>query len=80
MQRLIIAFHQCRLSYSILLSVFCDFRTSIVPSKYLMTLMIIVMMIGFYIFARHVSHFPPAHSRHVTLYRATCLQSSLNWD
>lgn len=28
-----------------------------VPSKYLMTMMIIVMMISFYFFARHVSHF-----------------------
>uniref|UniRef100_A0A8C3FZX8 Adenylate cyclase type 3 n=1 Tax=Cyclopterus lumpus TaxID=8103 RepID=A0A8C3FZX8_CYCLU len=28
--------------------------TSIVPSKYLMTVMIIVMMIGFYLFARHL--------------------------
>lgn len=35
----------------------CFSRTSIVPSKYLMTMMIIVMMIGFYFFARHVSHF-----------------------
>ncbi len=35
----------------------CVSRTSIVPSKYLMTMMIIVMMIGFYFFARHVSHF-----------------------
>lgn len=33
----------------------CVFRTSIVPSRYLMTMMIIVMMIGFYFFARHVS-------------------------
>lgn len=31
-------------------------RTSTVPSKYLMTVMIIVMMIDFYLFARHVSH------------------------
>uniref|UniRef100_A0A8C4EMJ3 Adenylate cyclase type 3 n=1 Tax=Dicentrarchus labrax TaxID=13489 RepID=A0A8C4EMJ3_DICLA len=29
-------------------------QTSIVPSKYLMTMMIIVMMIGFYFFARHL--------------------------
>ncbi|KAM8831506.1 adenylate cyclase type 3 isoform 1-T3 [Spinachia spinachia] len=29
-------------------------RTSIVPSKYLMTVMIIVMMIDFYLFARHL--------------------------
>ncbi|XP_071775132.2 adenylate cyclase type 3-like [Centroberyx gerrardi] len=29
-------------------------RTTIVPSKYLMTMMIIVMMISFYYFARHV--------------------------
>lgn len=35
----------------------CVSRTFIVPSKYLMTMMIIVMMIGFYFFARHVSHF-----------------------
>lgn len=27
-----------------------------VPSKYLMTMMIIVMMVGFYFFARHVSY------------------------
>ncbi|XP_070843163.1 adenylate cyclase type 3-like isoform X2 [Chaetodon trifascialis] len=33
---------------------FASYRTSIVPSKYLMTLMIIVMMIGFYFFARHL--------------------------
>uniref|UniRef100_I3IVX0 Adenylate cyclase type 3 n=1 Tax=Oreochromis niloticus TaxID=8128 RepID=I3IVX0_ORENI len=31
-----------------------DYITLIVPSKYLMTVMIIVMMIGFYIFARHL--------------------------
>lgn len=43
-----------------------------------MTLMIIVMMIGFYIFARHVSHFSPADSHHVKLYRAmTCLLAPL---
>ncbi|KAL6095691.1 adcy6 [Pungitius sinensis] len=29
-------------------------RTSIVPSKYLMTVMIVVMMIDFYLFARHL--------------------------
>lgn len=33
------------------------YRTSIVPSKYVMTIMIIIMMISFYIFARHVSPF-----------------------
>ncbi|TNN61584.1 Adenylate cyclase type 3 [Liparis tanakae] len=33
---------------------FDSYRTSIVPSKYLMTMMIIVMMIGFYLFARHL--------------------------
>ncbi|KAF7666552.1 hypothetical protein LDENG_00101480 [Lucifuga dentata] len=33
---------------------FGTYRTSIVPSKYLMTMMIIVMMISFYFFARHV--------------------------
>ncbi|XP_076612767.1 adenylate cyclase type 3-like isoform X2 [Chaetodon auriga] len=33
---------------------FASYRTSIVPSKYLMTMMIIVMMIGFYFFARHL--------------------------
>ncbi|XP_045916045.1 adenylate cyclase type 3-like [Micropterus dolomieu] len=33
---------------------FTSYRTSIVPSKYLMTMMIIVMMIGFYFFARHL--------------------------
>ncbi|KAG8011230.1 Adenylate cyclase type 3, partial [Nibea albiflora] len=33
---------------------FASYRTSIVPSKYLMTMMIIVMMIGFYFFARHI--------------------------
>ncbi|XP_040919933.1 adenylate cyclase type 3-like isoform X2 [Toxotes jaculatrix] len=33
---------------------FASYRTSIVPSKYLMTIMIIVMMIGFYFFARHL--------------------------
>ncbi|XP_054474303.1 adenylate cyclase type 3-like [Anoplopoma fimbria] len=33
---------------------FSSYRTSIVPSKYLMTVMIIVMMIGFYLFARHL--------------------------
>uniref|UniRef100_A0A671WX25 Adenylate cyclase type 3 n=1 Tax=Sparus aurata TaxID=8175 RepID=A0A671WX25_SPAAU len=32
----------------------CVSRTSIVPSKYLMTMMIIVMMICFYFFARHL--------------------------
>ncbi|XP_042247128.1 adenylate cyclase type 3-like isoform X1 [Thunnus maccoyii] len=35
---------------------FASYRTSIVPSKYLMTMMIIVMMIGFYFFARHLEH------------------------
>ncbi|KAM4632642.1 adenylate cyclase type 3-like [Polymixia lowei] len=33
---------------------FTTYRTSIVHSKYLMTMMIIVMMISFYYFARHV--------------------------
>uniref|UniRef100_A0A4W6EMA5 Adenylate cyclase type 3 n=1 Tax=Lates calcarifer TaxID=8187 RepID=A0A4W6EMA5_LATCA len=33
---------------------FASYRTSIVPSKYLMTMMIIVMMIGFYFFSRHL--------------------------
>ncbi|XP_076729903.1 adenylate cyclase type 3 isoform X2 [Maylandia zebra] len=33
---------------------FASYRTLIVPSKYLMTVMIIVMMIGFYFFARHL--------------------------
>ncbi|CAJ1077142.1 adenylate cyclase type 3-like [Xyrichtys novacula] len=33
---------------------FASYRTSMVPSKYLMTMMIIVMMIGFYFFARHL--------------------------
>ncbi|XP_068432802.1 adenylate cyclase type 3-like [Clinocottus analis] len=33
---------------------FASYRTSIVPSKYLMTVMIIVMMICFYLFARHL--------------------------
>ncbi|XP_060908204.1 adenylate cyclase type 3-like [Labrus mixtus] len=33
---------------------FASYRTSIVPSKYLMTMMIIIMMIGFYFFARHL--------------------------
>ncbi|XP_074472135.1 adenylate cyclase type 3-like [Sebastes fasciatus] len=33
---------------------FALYRTSIVPSKYLMTMMIIVMMISFYFFARHL--------------------------
>ncbi|XP_047430243.1 adenylate cyclase type 3-like [Mugil cephalus] len=33
---------------------FASYRTSIVPSKYLMTMMIIVMLIGFYLFARHL--------------------------
>uniref|UniRef100_A0A3Q3ATM0 Adenylate cyclase type 3 n=1 Tax=Kryptolebias marmoratus TaxID=37003 RepID=A0A3Q3ATM0_KRYMA len=33
---------------------FASYRSSIVPSKYLMTMMIIVMMIGFYFFARHL--------------------------
>uniref|UniRef100_A0A665V6C0 adenylate cyclase n=1 Tax=Echeneis naucrates TaxID=173247 RepID=A0A665V6C0_ECHNA len=32
----------------------CVSRTSTVPSKYLMTIMIIIMMTGFYIFARHL--------------------------
>uniref|UniRef100_A0A8C4ELY9 Adenylate cyclase type 3 n=1 Tax=Dicentrarchus labrax TaxID=13489 RepID=A0A8C4ELY9_DICLA len=47
-------------SYKVMevLSLFCHClcfsRTSIVPSKYLMTMMIIVMMIGFYFFARHL--------------------------
>lgn len=46
-----------------------------------MTVMLIVMMISFYVFDRHVSHFPPAHALHVTLYRATtCLLAPLNWD
>nr|XP_046229158.1 adenylate cyclase type 3-like isoform X2 [Scatophagus argus] len=35
---------------------FASYRTSIVPSKYLMTMMIIVMMICFYFFARHLEH------------------------
>ncbi|XP_072218769.1 adenylate cyclase type 3 [Leuresthes tenuis] len=35
---------------------FASYRTSMVPSKYLMTMMIIVMMISFYIFARHLEH------------------------
>ncbi|XP_056150041.1 adenylate cyclase type 3-like [Lampris incognitus] len=35
---------------------FSTYRTSMVPSKYLMTIMIIVMMISFYYFARHVEH------------------------
>ncbi|XP_041661391.1 adenylate cyclase type 3-like [Cheilinus undulatus] len=35
---------------------FDSYRKSIVPSKYLMTMMIIVMMIGFYLFARHLEH------------------------
>ncbi|XP_033846685.1 adenylate cyclase type 3-like [Periophthalmus magnuspinnatus] len=35
---------------------FESYRTSIVPTKYLMTMMIIVMMIGFYFFARHLEH------------------------
>ncbi|KAK5853078.1 hypothetical protein PBY51_006900 [Eleginops maclovinus] len=35
---------------------FASYRTSIVPSKYLMTMMIIVMMIGLYYFARHLEH------------------------
>uniref|UniRef100_A0A3Q4IAJ9 Adenylate cyclase type 3 n=1 Tax=Neolamprologus brichardi TaxID=32507 RepID=A0A3Q4IAJ9_NEOBR len=39
---------------SLMVSHFCIFRTLIVPSKYLMTVMIIVMMIGFYFFARHL--------------------------
>ncbi|XP_014324696.2 adenylate cyclase type 3-like [Xiphophorus maculatus] len=33
---------------------FASYRTSIVPSKYLMTMMIIIMMISFYFFARHL--------------------------
>ncbi|XP_015803447.2 adenylate cyclase type 3 [Nothobranchius furzeri] len=33
---------------------FASFRMSMVPSKYLMTTMVIVMMIGFYFFARHL--------------------------
>ncbi|KAM9339702.1 adenylate cyclase type 3 [Symphorus nematophorus] len=33
---------------------FASYRTSIVPSKYLMTMMIIVMMISFYFFARQL--------------------------
>uniref|UniRef100_A0A3Q2DUC8 Adenylate cyclase type 3 n=1 Tax=Cyprinodon variegatus TaxID=28743 RepID=A0A3Q2DUC8_CYPVA len=33
---------------------FASYRTSMVPSKYLMTMMIIVMMISFYFFARHL--------------------------
>ncbi|XP_023141620.2 adenylate cyclase type 3-like [Amphiprion ocellaris] len=33
---------------------FTSYRTSTVPSKYLMTMMIIVMMICFYVFARHL--------------------------
>lgn len=47
MHGLIISIHLCLLCY----------RTSIVPSKYLMTMMIIVMMISFYIFSRQVSDF-----------------------
>ncbi|XP_068564365.1 adenylate cyclase type 3-like [Cebidichthys violaceus] len=35
---------------------FASYRTSIVPSKYLMTMMIIVMMIALYLFARHLEH------------------------
>ncbi|RVE56050.1 hypothetical protein OJAV_G00232210 [Oryzias javanicus] len=35
---------------------FASDRTSMVPSKYLMTVMIIVMMISFYFFARHLEH------------------------
>ncbi|KAK7906916.1 hypothetical protein WMY93_015528 [Mugilogobius chulae] len=35
---------------------FESYRTSIVPTKYLMTLMIIVMMMAFYFFARHLEH------------------------
>lgn len=31
-------------------------RTSVVPSKYLMTVMVIIMRISFCYFARHVSH------------------------
>ncbi|XP_008288921.1 adenylate cyclase type 3-like [Stegastes partitus] len=33
-----------------------SYRASMVPSKYLMTVMIIVMMICFYVFARHLEH------------------------
>ncbi|XP_061609501.1 adenylate cyclase type 3-like [Phyllopteryx taeniolatus] len=33
---------------------FASYRTSIVPSKYLMTLMTIVMMVSLYLFARHL--------------------------
>ncbi|XP_056261259.1 adenylate cyclase type 3-like [Seriola aureovittata] len=33
---------------------FASYRTSTVPSKYLMTIMIIIMMIGFYFFGRHL--------------------------
>ncbi|XP_039981249.1 adenylate cyclase type 3-like [Xiphias gladius] len=33
---------------------FASYRTSIVPSKYLMTIMIVIMMIGFYFFARNL--------------------------
>ncbi|KAF7694560.1 hypothetical protein HF521_008313 [Silurus meridionalis] len=33
---------------------FMNYRYNLVPSKYLMTLMIIIMMISFYYFARHV--------------------------
>ncbi|XP_037541325.1 adenylate cyclase type 3-like [Nematolebias whitei] len=33
---------------------FASYRSFMVPSKYLMTMMIIVMMIGFYFFARHL--------------------------
>ncbi|XP_059212378.1 adenylate cyclase type 3-like [Centropristis striata] len=35
---------------------FGSYRKTIVPSKYLMTMMIIVMMIAFYVFARHLEH------------------------
>ncbi|CAL9692294.1 unnamed protein product [Knipowitschia caucasica] len=35
---------------------FESYRMSIVPTKYLMTMMIIVMMIAFYFFARHLEH------------------------
>ncbi|XP_041831942.1 adenylate cyclase type 3-like [Melanotaenia boesemani] len=35
---------------------FASYRTSMVPSKYLMTMMIIVIMISFYFFARHLEH------------------------
>uniref|UniRef100_A0A8C7YP35 Adenylate cyclase type 3 n=1 Tax=Oryzias sinensis TaxID=183150 RepID=A0A8C7YP35_9TELE len=35
---------------------FASYGTSMVPSKYLMTVMIIVMMISFYFFARHLEH------------------------